>query len=364
MIDPHVHLRDWNLHEKDTLYHGLKTAAAAGFSHVFDMPNTDPPLTSADAVKRRLAEGEAVSRCIAEETGAIINYHLYGGLTADERQVGEMVRIYLHWRPAVAGFKLFAGHSTGNMGIIDPLERLKIFRRLSGEGYCGVAAVHCEKEELLRPDLYDPRDVRTHSAARPPAAETASVAEQLRLAAEAGFSGTLHICHISTLLSLELIEAARGKVPFRITCGITPHHALLDTSLAALPDNLLKVNPPLRDPLNRRKMFAALLEGRIDWIESDHAPHTLQQKRDGASGIPGFAGYLLLVRELERHGADPQLLADLTGRRAAEVFSLPLDSDGTANNRESFTECFAAAAAEYEADPYLAIISKLNQRQF
>ncbi len=309
-------------------------------------------------------KGEAVSRCIAEETGSIITCHLYGGLTADERQVGEMVRIYRDWSPAVAGFKIFAGHSTGNMGIIDPRERLKIFQQLAGEDYCGVAAVHCEKEELLRPDLYDPRDVRTHSAARPPEAETVSVAEQLQLAAEAGFSGTLHICHVSMPLSLELIEAARGKVPFRITCGITPHHALLDTSLAELHDNLLKVNPPLRDPQDRKKMFAALLGGRIDWIESDHAPHTLQQKREGASGIPGFAGYLLLVRELERHGADTQLLADLMVRRAAEVFSLALDPAETDCNRGGFTECFAAAAVEYETDPYLEIIPQLLRQQF
>ncbi len=357
MIDPHVHLRDWEQCSKETLYHGLRTAVQAGITGVFDMPNTEPPLISREMIKARLADAASAQKKVEIETGKKIFYGLYGGLTADEEQIREMVESYRELFPSVVGLKLFSVHSTGNMGILSPSQRKNLFSVLSAEGYIGVLAVHCEKNELLKPELWDPDKPHTHSDARPAAAETASIQEIIETAVEFGFSGTLHICHISTPQSLSCIESARKNSPFPITCGITPHHALLDTSTPP-KENLLKVNPPLRDALSRKRMFQALVDGRIDWIESDHAPHTAEDKKNGASGIPGIAGYLLLIRELVYAGLSREKIRALTVDRILKVYGLNTDLVNFSEYQlisSEVTEKAREASEEYVTDPYRSL---------
>jgi dihydroorotase len=361
MIDPHVHLRDWDQNSKETLYHGLRTAVQAGISGVFDMPNTAPPLISRDKIETRLADAAAAREKVEIETGKKIFYGLYGGLTADEKQIKEVVTAHRELFPSVVGLKLFSVHSTGNMGITSKSQQKNIFSVLASEGYRGVLAVHCEKHELLRPDLWDSDDPHSHSNARPPEAEATSIQEIIDTAAEVGFSGTLHICHISTPQSLVSIEAARENTPITITCGITPHHALLDTSFPQT-GNVLKVNPPLRDSLLRKKLFQALVEGRIDWIESDHAPHGIEEKRAGASGIPGIAGYLLLVRELLTGGVSRESIRALTIDNVYRVFNLGsalTDFRENQLNESDLTTRAREASEEYVTDPY-AFLHFLN----
>jgi len=357
MIDPHVHLRDWEQRSKETLYHGLRTAVKAGITGVFDMPNTAPPLITSEMIAARLFDAASAQKKVEAETGRKIFYGLYGGLTADEIQIREMVKAHREHFPSVVGLKLFSVHSTGNMGILSPSQRKKLFSVLSAEGYTGVLAVHCEKNELLKPELWDPDKPHTHSDARPAEAETASIQEVIETAVEFGFSGKLHICHVSTPQSLSCIESARENTPFPITCGITPHHALLDTSIPQT-GNLLKVNPPLRDSFSRKKMFQALVEGRIDWIESDHAPHTAEDKKNGASGIPGIAGYLLLVRELIHAGISREKIRVLTIDRVLKVFGLNTDMVDISKNQLScsdLTKKAQEASGEYMTDPYRSL---------
>jgi dihydroorotase len=361
MIDPHVHLRDWEQSSKETLYHGLRTAAHAGISGVFDMPNTAPPLINRKRIETRLSDASAAQKKVEIETGKRVFYGLYGGLTADEKQIREVVKAHRELFPSVVGLKLFSVHSTGNMGIISQSQRKNVFSVLASEGYTGVLAVHCEKHELLKPELWDSNVPHSHSLARPPEAETVSIQEMIDTAVEVGFSGTLHICHISTPQSLDYIEAAREKTTIKITCGITPHHALLDTSIPQT-GNLLKVNPPLRDALSRKEMFQALIDGRIDWIESDHAPHGTEEKTGGASGIPGIAGYLLLVRELLCAGVSRERIKSLTLDRVHSVFGLSTDLVFLRENllRESeLTAKAREASGEYETDPY-ALLHFIN----
>ena len=106
----------------------------------------------------------------------------------------------------------------------------------------------------------------------------------------------------------------------RRTCGATPTHALVDADRAVSDDNLLKMNPPLRDRDDRAAVFQGLLDGSVDWIESDHAPHTILDKRQGASGIPGFAGILLLIQRLRAAGAAEVRLQSLCGERVRQVY--------------------------------------------
>ncbi len=313
MIDAHVHLRDWGQSEKETLLHGMSIALYSGVDELFDMPNTSPPLTDRASVEKRIADAK---RC-----GLPVRYHLYAGVTGDPKQIEEVVALTREYPYEVIGLKMFAGHSTGNMGLVEGETQKQVYRTLALLGYEGVVALHCEKESLLRADLEDPSDYSTHSLARPVASEVASVADQIRYSEEAGFAGHLHICHLSSVSSLALVEEAkkRGR---RISCASTPHHLLLNSEDASSHFLYAKMNPPLRSEFERASLFAALLAGRIDWVETDHAPHTLADKEGGASGIPGFSGLLLLVKRLYEAECPLPLMQSLLGGRVQQVFSL------------------------------------------
>jgi dihydroorotase len=322
MIDPHVHLRDWNQRHKETVEHGFAAASLAGVTGMFEMPNTDPALTDAHTIERRLSYAQDIQK----RYPLVRQYGLYAGLTAHRQQIEQMVQVYEKHHPAVIGFKLFAGHSTGDMGIVDKDLQQHVYTALTELGYRGILAVHCEKESLMDPEAFDPGIPATHSIARPPEAETASVTDQLDSALNAGFQGILHIAHVSCPETIEIIEQFREvKQPaFIVTTGVTPHHALLDGDRGYLAGMFAKMNPPLRDRERVDRLFTMLTEGRADWIETDHAPHTAQEKASGASGIPGFAGYGHLVLALMDAGIDHRLLQSLTGGRFSEVAGLPV----------------------------------------
>ncbi len=341
MIDPHVHLRDWGQKDKETILHGMSVASKLGFSHLFDMPNTNPPCTDRDTILSRLADGGEAS----EKTG--VSYHLYAGITSDSDQIASMVSLFGELFPLVIGLKMFAGQSTGNMGIIGKENQRKVFRTLVENNYRGVLAVHAEKEELMRSELFVPGRWETHSLSRPAEAETGSVSDLIDLAEETGFSGTLHICHVSAASTINLVRERRKTAPFRITMGATPHHALLTVADAAEHDRYLKMNPPLRSEEDRKAVFDALMDGTIDWAESDHAPHTFADKEKGASGIPGLPGMLLLMSKLKAAGCGR--LEEIFGQAAAKVFGISDDDSILPSDPYSlYEEC----RSEYPWDPF------------
>lgn len=311
MIDPHVHLRDWKQAEKETVAHGLSVAKSCGFTHVFDMPNTNPPLTDRKTIQKRFELAEGIEG---------ITYHLWAGITADPKQIAEVVSVYRELYPRVVGLKMFFGQSTGNMGICDYETQLAVFRTLKELNYRGVVAIHAEKESLLQPERYIQGRFETHSLARPPEAEIESVRDAIAIVEQSGFEGTLHIAHVSTKGAIE--EIVRARETMRVTMGVTPHHALFTVQDAADHDRYLKMNPPLRGEEDRKAVFASLLDGTATWMESDHAPHTRQQKESGASGISGFENMLLLIEALKKAGISETRLRELTYRNAAELFGL------------------------------------------
>lgn len=301
MIDPHVHLRDWNQAEKETVVHGLTVAKECGFTHVFDMPNTDPPLTNKETILKRFELAKGIDG---------IEYHIWAGLTDDETQIKEMVDIYNELHPSIVGLKMFLGQSTGNMGITSYGKQMHVIETLTKLNYQGTVAVHCEKESLMHPERYVDGQFETHSLARPIESEIESVRDILNIQRVTGFKGNIHIAHISTMGAIELVQKA--KLTQRVTMGVTAHHALFTVEDAKQHDRYLKMNPPLRDEENRKAVFKSLLDGTADWIESDHAPHTLKQKEAGASGIEGFHNVLLLIGELKKAGISSSRLKDLT----------------------------------------------------
>ena len=242
MIDPHVHLRDWDHAHKETVEHGIDVAYRAGLDGIFEMPNTSPPLTT----KQRILDRVKLADGAIEKLGLTGRFFhgIYGGITKDPEQIKAIVRAHAELFPRIVGLKMFAGHSTGNMGIIDEEEQRMVYRTLAEAGYEGVLAVHCEKEKHMIASAWDHKRPHTHTRARPPEAEIESVKDQLRFAREEGFKGTLHICHISTPQSVALLER---EDHLNVVCGITPHHAMLAAEdMDEIRGHLLKMNPPLR----------------------------------------------------------------------------------------------------------------------
>jgi len=359
MICPHVHFRDWNQSDKETLKHGIDVFYRAGYDGAFEMPNTDPALTSKESIVERLSLGQDAVIDLKEKHGwkTRFFYGIYAGVTSDPKQIEEVVETYNDFLNVV-GLKMFAGHSTGNMGITEEEEQKKVYELLAKLGYEGVLAVHCEKEKELRPHLWDYKKPITHTLARPPIAELQSGIEQLTFAEESGFEGTLHICHISVP---ELVDNVQSKnlseLKFKITCGATPHHCLLHDNMMKEENGIhLKMNPPLRSKESQTHILNDLINGRIDWIETDHAPHTLEQKMNSdsdspfASGIPVVPIIPFFFNMLINH-VSKDFLHDITHNNIAQAFGLeniPNSFRAGKQTEQEVKELFE----EYEFNPF------------
>ena len=338
-IDPHVHCRDGNESYKETIAHALSVAERAGFTAIFDMPNTDPPIISRQQAAERIK--------LSKKANSPVLYGLHMALTADADQVRQAVDAYDEF-PEVVGFKLYAGHSVGNIGITSLEQQRHIYQTLVMCGYRGVIAVHCEKDDMINRELWDPENPVTHANSRPPEAEIAAVKDQVQLAIDYGFRGTLHIVHISVPEAVDLVDEARRKI--RVTCGATPHHLLLDTGRLQMPDGLLyKMNPPLRPEGMPGKLFSYLKHGKIDWIETDHAPHTMKEKTAAPfmSGMPSLHYYPRFVNWLRKNGFSEQQIKDLTFDNVSKAYGMQV--------KQRQCEPSTNLGNEYPYDPFKGV---------
>ncbi len=313
-IDPHVHFRDEEQDYKETIKHGLATAHKQGVDIVFDMPNTVSRITTEADVKKRLA---------LVPQGEEDNYKLYIGATADPTQLAEAVRVVKEY-PEVIGIKMFAGKSTGDLAIIDEDKQQLVYDTLAKEGYTGIIAMHCEKEDFMTED-FDPKRPISHAECRPNIAEAKSIIDQVIFAKKADFKGTLHIVHVSTKEGLAEVKKARAE-GVKVFCAATPHHLMwTDEKLAGDHGLLYKMNPPLRKQTDVDALWEGLLDGTIDWVETDHAPHTIGEKLyDGhPSGFPSLYLYKELVEvEMPKHGLTAEQIKKLTYTNIAKAFGL------------------------------------------
>ncbi|HLD89264.1 MAG TPA: dihydroorotase [Candidatus Nanoarchaeia archaeon] len=319
MIDPHVHCRDGKESYKETIKHVLALAEEQGIEKIFDMPNTDPPILEEKDVSDRL-------RLVPKKNKR--NYYIYMAVTSGEEQIKEAVRCYYKFREII-GLKLYAGPSTRNLGV-EENKIQQVYKTLASLSYDGVLAVHCEKESMFKPELYDSVRPITHSYVRPEEAEFESIKEQIYYSIESGFAGTLHICHISSPKSVEIVDDARKKL--KITCGVTPHHVMWHCEMLHGPDDwIYKTNPPLRSGRNVIELRKHLQEGKIDWIETDHAPYAhgekifIPGKSDYPSGFPSMYLYSYFVEEyLPRIGASKELIGKMTYLNIMKAFGSKL----------------------------------------
>ena len=317
-IDPHVHFRDEEQSYKETIAHGLKTAREQGVEYVFDMPNT---------AKLVLWEADVLRRLALVPESEKNRYFLYVGATTDESQLKEAVRL-VREKKEVVGIKMFAGKSTGNLAVLQEEEQRKVYSILAQENYDGVLIVHCEKEGLMK-DFFDPQQPISHALSRPKIAEIESVKDQIRLVKETGFKGILHIGHISCPEAVELVDQARADI--NIVCGVTPHHLLWDYSKLQEPNGALyKMNPPLRSREDVVILRKLLKQGKIDWIETDHAPHTIGEKLHGSKNCPSGYPSLYLYKELvEKNlpawGLTSEEIDRITFHNIVKIFNLNIE---------------------------------------
>ena len=288
VIDTHVHFRDPGLTAKADFDTESRAALAGGVTSVVDMPNTQPQTTTLETLEDKEAIAAAKSR---------VNYGFMLGATNDNLDA------LLALPPTrYAAIKLFLGSSTGNMLVNDP----KTLDRLFAESRKLIVA-HCEDEGIIQANL---RNYRLEFAGKE--GETAALHPKIRNT-EACFVSTykaierarrhgtrLHIAHLSTATELSLLSNQDLSQKL-ITAEVTPNHLWFDDRDYAALGNLIKCNPAIKSDDDRLALWAALQDGLIDTIATDHAPHTLEEKQrryfDAPGGIPSIQHSLQMMLE-------------------------------------------------------------------
>tara|TARA_Y100000310_G_scaffold324914_1_gene387524 strand:- start:33396 stop:34454 length:1059 start_codon:yes stop_codon:yes gene_type:complete len=317
MFDPHWHARDFqSQRHKETIAHSLEVAYACGLDAIAAMPNTNPPLTTHALVKEYLS--------IADQAKSPVEFFVHGGLTSDPEQIKGIVEAWQTEKNLI-GLKAYWGRSTGDLSIVELHEQYKTIQTLAREGYDGVLVSHCEKESLMNDKAYDKLNPRTWSThARPEEAEVESFKDILRIARDVKFQGTIHVAHVSTTRVVDLIHSySRINPDIKLSCGITPHHLLMNYRMLDGPHGRwYKCNPPLRSPETVSGMQERLLENKITNIESDHAPHTEEDKSQEipASGLGNATFWGWQKYHLRELGCSPKQVEDLTSNNAKTLY--------------------------------------------
>lgn len=299
LIDMHAHLREPGREDEETIYTGACAAVAGGFTSVCCMPNTEPPIDNQEAVKFVYAKAKE-AKCKIFCVGAVT-----------KAQKGEELT------------EIFDLVQAGVVAISDdgkPVSNSQIMR--SALEYCKMFDLpiisHCEDLNLSLSGVMHEGFVSTTLGMNgiPSIAEEVMVARDLKLAEFTG--GRVHIAHVSTQGSVDLIrEAKRRKI--KVTCEVTPHHFTLTDDAVKTFDTNAKVNPPLRTHKDVEAIKKGLLDGTVDCIATDHAPHSIEEKEvefDFAPfGMVGLETALgLVVTELvnKKILSWPQAIAKLT----------------------------------------------------
>ena len=336
--DVHVHFREPGFSYKETIRSGSLAAARGGYTAVCAMPNLDPVPDSA----AHLAEELAIIR-----RDAAIRVLPYGALTAGEKGK-QLADLQAMAKEAVA----FSDDGKGVQSESMMRAAMEEAKRLGK-----VLAAHCEDESLLRGGyIHDGEYAKAHGHRGIPAeSEWGPIQRDLRLAKETGCA--YHVCHVSAKESVALIREAK-KEGVDVTCETAPHYLLL-TDADLREEGRFKMNPPLRSEEDRETLLEGLLDGTVDMIATDHAPHSAEEKAGGleksAFGIVGLeTAFSLLYTRLVRPGilSMDRLLEALTVL-PRQRFGIPLGEDYTVwDLEEGFTVNPAEFLSKGRATPF------------
>lgn len=285
-VDVHVHLREPGRPDKETIRTGSLAAASAGYSCICPMPNLDPVPDCRENLEKEL---EIIQR------DACIQVFPYASITIGRRGL-EIVDVE-SLKDSVVAF------SDDGSGIQDSGVMLRAMQLIASQG-C-ILAAHCEDNSLLNDGYINEGAYAKAHGHRGICAESEwkQIERDLELAAHTGCA--YHVCHISTAKSVEIIrEAKRSGVD--VSCETAPHYLLLSEN-DLREEGRFKMNPPLRTPGDREALIEGIIDGTIDMIATDHAPHTAEEKSRGlqgsAMGIVGLeTAFPLLYTYLVRKG--------------------------------------------------------------
>lgn len=260
-LELHAHLREPGNEEAESLQSGLEAALRGGYTAVCCMPNTLPPLDNAAVVGGIAAKARELALADLFPVGCIT-------LKREGRELAEMALMHL----SEARVRAFSDDGSG-------VEDAGLMRRAMeyAGAFGGVLISHAEEQSLSRGGQINEGAVSTAMGLRgiPALAEEVMVARDILLAEDTGCR--LHLAHVSTAGTVRMLREARERGA-RVTAEVTPHHLLLSEMDISGYDTVFKVNPPLRTPQDVQSLRAALRDGSIDAIATDHAPHTTEDK--------------------------------------------------------------------------------------
>jgi dihydroorotase len=291
-IDSHVHFREPGYTHKEDWGTGTAAAAVGGVTTVFEMPNTDPPTGTVEALRIKQA---------AAARQAHVDYGIYGLL--DEHNIGRLEELI---EEGVAGFKCFMGNTFGNLPTPSDGAMLEGFEILAAHGLRCV--VHAENPSIMarrqaRMEEAGRTDAHAHLAARPEVCEVEAIGRAIVFAEWTG--ARLHIAHHSSKDALYLVRAAKAR-GVDVTVETCPQYLLFDTQDVERLGGILRVNPPIRAAGHGERLWEALLDGTIDMIATDHAPHAPEEKMRGNiwscdCGFPGVETQMpIMLTEVNR----------------------------------------------------------------
>lgn len=329
IIDIHSHLRDMNQVEKETFSTGTKAAAFSGITTVFNMPNTKPPAITAEQVKKWMKKAQ---------DSIFINVGFIAGVPQgiDEGEIKKIIDL------GVIGFKIYPLKSLNGINWTKDSNIQKILNISSK--YNIPIFIHPDSPilEKKRIEIYQNwlltkySQLELHNKLFPHEMEIYYIRliihnylnyiENNRLSPEN--YPIIHFCHISSKNSFDLIDDNLTKRKnLRITYEITPHHLLLSKTVNLKNDNFGKVLPPLREKYHSKYLFNKLKEGIIEFIATDHAPHTVKEKSGefvtAPSGFPGFETYpLVLLDKVCRYKLSLENFVKVASENPAKKFNL------------------------------------------
>ncbi len=311
-IDAHVHFRCPGFEYKEDWVSGSLAAIHGGVTTVMDMPNTRPPtLTLRDYEDKKEMAGK----------NAAVNFDFYMGFNGSNLSEIEAASV-----KGLRAVKVYFGSSTESAGQ-DNLENLaKLFELAKQKGL--VVAVHAEDDSEIRKNtekLEGSKAPDLHAKIRNDVAEAKAIAKLLELQEKIG--NKLHIAHLSSKKGLELVKKAKkGRFGRSVTCEVTPHHLLLDSSAYKKLGNLIKCNPSIKPKADREALWNGFVAEEIDIIATDHAPHTLEEKKrpykDAPAGVPGVETMMPLLLDLAlRKKVGLERVMEACCERPAEIFN-------------------------------------------
>lgn len=283
LIDVHVHLRDPGATQKEDFITGSKAAVAGGFTYILDMPNNPVPTFSTEALDDKIARSRS-SYC---DIG--FHYGTNGKNTDTFKAVWSSRNVF--------GLKLYCNHTTGDYLVDDPILLDAVFN-----------AWQCSKPILVH-------------------AEGETLERVIRLASR--YKRRLHVCHISLATEVAMVKEAKSQ-GISVTAGVCPHHLFLTDRDVTTLGSFAMMKPPLGTETDRVALWDGVHDGTIDLVETDHAPHTIEEKHATPPpyGVPGLETALgLLLKSVHDGTVSQDMVISLLYGAPKKIFSIPDQND-------------------------------------